>query len=326
MKMEYSAKLLEKVNAAIAAMKYPAEPVGLYEPIKYVLSMGGKRIRPVFLLLTYSMYRNDLDRVMNAALGLETYHNYTLLHDDLMDRAAMRRGMPTVHKKWNNNTAILSGDSMLVMAAKLILSVDSPVSREIMELFVQTALFIGEGQQYDMNFELRTDVTEAEYIEMIRLKTSVLVACAVKIGAMLGGAAAEDMEALYRFGEKVGLAFQLQDDYLDVYGNAAIFGKRIGGDIICNKKTFLLISAYHNANKDQQKDLMDWLSRREFDEREKIKSITNIYDHLGIGKLCIDRINKYFEEAGTCLASVKLPQDRKELLWNFAASLINRKY
>lgn len=324
--MEYSAKLLEKVNAAIAAMKYPAEPVGLYEPIRYVLSMGGKRIRPVFLLLAYGMYRNDLDRVMNAALGLETYHNYTLLHDDLMDRAAMRRGMPTVHKKWNNNTAILSGDSMLVMAAKLILSVNSPVSREIMELFVQTALFIGEGQQYDMNFELRSDVTEEEYIEMIRLKTSVLVACAVKMGAMLGGATAEDTEALYKFGEKVGLAFQLQDDYLDVYGNAAIFGKRIGGDIICNKKTFLLISAYHNANETQQKDLMDWLSKQEFDETEKIKSVTNIYDHLEIGKLCIDRINKYFEEACKCLVSVKLPEDQKELLWNFAASLINRKY
>ena len=297
MKMEYSAKLLEKVNAAIAAMKYPVQPVGLYEPIRYVLSMGGKRIRPVFLLLSYGMYRDDLDRVMNAALGLETYHNYTLLHDDLMDRADMRRGMPTVHKKWNNNTAILSGDSMLVMAANLILSVDSPAFREIMQLFIQTALLIGEGQQYDMNFELRTDVTENEYIEMIRLKTSVLVACAVKMGAMLGGATTEDMDALYVFGEKVGLAFQLQDDYLDVYGNAEIFGKRIGGDIICNKKTFLLISAYHNANETQQKDLMDWLSREQFDEIEKIRAVTSIYNQLGIDKLCMKRINKYFKEA-----------------------------
>lgn len=324
--MDCSSNLLEKVNAAIAAMEYPAKPVGLYEPIRYVLSMGGKRIRPVFLLLTYGMFRKDLDRVMNAALGLETYHNYTLLHDDLMDRADMRRGMPTVHKKWNNNTAILSGDSMLVLAGRLILSVDSEVSRDIMELFIKTALEIGEGQQYDMNFESRTNVTEEEYIEMIRLKTSVLVACAVKMGAMLGSATAADAEALYDFGEKVGLAFQLQDDFLDVYGNAAVFGKRIGGDILCNKKTFLLISAYHNADAALQKKLVDWVSRKTFDETEKIRAVTEIYNELGVDQLCINRINQYFEEARKCLERVQISEVQKQPLWDFAAGLINRKY
>lgn len=324
--MNLSARILEKVNHAIAAMEYPDKPVGLYEPIRYVLSIGGKRIRPVFLLLAYSMYRNNYEDVMNAALGIETYHNYTLLHDDLMDRAEMRRGKPTVHKKWNSNTAILSGDSMLVLACKLILSVNSAKKVDIMELFLQTALEIGEGQQFDMNFETRIDVTEEEYIEMIRLKTSVLIACATKMGAILGGANAEDADTLYRFGEKIGLAFQLQDDLLDVYGNPDVFGKRIGGDIICNKKTFMLINAYLRANYEQRKELESWVAKTDYNESDKIEAVTSLYNRLGIRELCTDRINRYFEEAKELLAKVSLPETAKEALWDFSANLINRKH
>lgn len=321
-----STEILQEVNKAIAALSFPSRPEGLYEPIRYVLSLGGKRIRPVFLLLSYGAYRDDLERVMNAALGIETYHNYTLLHDDLMDRAELRRGRPTVHRKWNANTAILSGDSMLVLACRMLLEVDTPLSHSIMELFVKTALEIGEGQQYDMNFETRLDVTEEEYIEMIRLKTSVLIACAAKMGAMLGGADEADADLFYRFGEKIGLAFQLQDDYLDVYGNEAVFGKRIGGDILCNKKTFMLINALQRARGAERTELEGWLNRESFDEKEKIQAVTRLYDKLGIRGLAIDRINRYFDEARACLDRISLPEEKKNPLHEFAASLVNRKY
>ena len=318
-------QLLDQVNVAIANMKYPAQPTGLYEPIQYVLALGGKRIRPVFLLLAYSMYRNDPERVMNAALGVETYHNYTLLHDDLMDRADMRRGKETVHKKWDNNTAILSGDSMLVLACQLILSVKSPEEHEIMELFIRTALEIGEGQQFDMNFETRTDVTEAEYIEMIRLKTSVLIACAIKMGAVLGGASADNAERLYHFGEKVGLAFQLQDDLLDVYGNPDIFGKRIGGDILCNKKTFMLINAFNRANDAQLKELQKWCNGEKFDRKEKVAAVTHLYDEIGIRQLCEAKIEYYFEESKKWLDKVSVPEERKTHLRAYINQMMKRE-
>ena len=235
--MYTSAQLLGKVNDALANLAYDREPVGLYEPVKYVLSLGGKRIRPVLMLMAYNLYREDVERVIMPAIGIETYHNYTLLHDDLMDKADVRRGHPTVHKKWNENTAVLSGDSMLVLAYQRVAQCDPDKLPAVLKLFTNTALEIGEGQQYDIDFETRNDVTEGEYIEMIRLKTSVLLACALKMGAMLAGAPEQDAQLLYRFGEQIGLAFQLQDDYLDVYGDFEVFGKRIGGDILCKKKT-----------------------------------------------------------------------------------------
>ena len=235
--MYTSSQLLENINAALAAITYPNRPEGLYEPVKYVLALGGKRIRPVLTLLAYNLWRDDMERAMPAALGLETYHNYTLLHDDLMDRADIRRGHPTVHRVWDENTAILSGDTMLVLAYRLMQQTGNAA---VLELFTRTALEIGEGQQYDMNFERRTNVTVDEYIEMIRLKTSVLLACAAKTGALLAGASDADADVLYRYAELIGLAFQLQDDFLDVYGDPAVFGKKIGGDILCGKKTFLL--------------------------------------------------------------------------------------
>ena len=246
--------ILNKINTYIDNLTYERKPKSLYDPIKYVLSLGGKRIRPTLMLLSYNLFKDDPETILSPACALETYHNYTLLHDDLMDDAPLRRGQQTVHVRWDANTAILSGDSMLVLAFERMEQCDSKHLREVLRLFTVTALEIGEGQQYDMEFEHRNDVKEEEYIEMIRLKTSVLLACAMKIGAILADAPAEDVENLYKFGEQIGLAFQLQDDYLDVYGDPKVFGKKIGGDIVCNKKTYMLINAFNNANARQRKE------------------------------------------------------------------------
>ena len=253
--MYTSEELLNSVNKYLSQMQYVREPKSLYEPIKYVLSLGGKRIRPILMMLAYNLFKDDPESILPIACAIETYHNYTLLHDDLMDNADLRRGHETVHKKWDANTAILSGDSMLVLAYQRIAQCPPEKLQSIIDLFTETALEIGEGQQYDMDFENRTDVTEEEYLEMIRLKTSVLLACSMKIGAILADASNEDAENIYKFGEKIGLAFQLQDDYLDVYGDTNVFGKAIGGDIISNKKTYMLINACNRANEKQYEEL-----------------------------------------------------------------------
>ena len=238
-----SNEILQKVNDCLDHLRYDRKPASLYEPMQYVLSIGGKRIRPVLMLLGYNLWKEHPEDILMPAVGLETYHNYTLLHDDLMDNADMRRGQLTVHKKWDANKAILSGDSMLVLAYQRMQQVPADKLPAVLDLFTVTALEIGEGQEYDMSFETRSDVTEDEYIEMIRLKTSVLLACAMKIGALLADAPQEDADRLYRLGEQIGLAFQLQDDLLDVYGDPKVFGKAIGGDITSNKKTYMLINA-----------------------------------------------------------------------------------
>lgn len=323
--MKTFTQVLEQLNTALAEMQYPDKPEGLYEPIRYILSLGGKRIRPVLLLMAYELYRDDITKVMPAAISIETYHNYTLLHDDLMDCASVRRGKPTVHKAWDANTAILSGDSMMVLAYRYMIEASAACGKDVLPLFTDTALEIGEGQQYDMNFENRTDVTEAEYIEMIRLKTSVLLACALKIGAMLAGAPEPDADNLYRFGECIGLAFQLQDDYLDVYGDPAVFGKKIGGDILCNKKTYMLINAYRLANDEQRAALEYWLAQSDYAPEEKIKGVTELYTELGIPALCNERIESFFVEGKTYLDKVGLPEEKKRNLWAFAASLMNRQ-
>lgn len=297
----------------------------MYEPVKYVLSLGGKRIRPVLMLMAYNLYREDVERVIMPAIGIETYHNYTLLHDDLMDKADVRRGYPTVHKKWNENTAVLSGDSMLVLAYQRVAQCDPDKLPAVLELFTNTALEIGEGQQYDIDFETRNDVTEREYVEMIRLKTSVLLACALKMGAMLAGAPEQDAQLLYRFGEQIGLAFQLQDDYLDVYGDFKVFGKRIGGDILCNKKTYMLINALSQANEAQRTELEQWIKATEYDEAEKIKAVTRLYDEIGIPQMARQKIESYYMLAEQSLAEVNLPQSCKQLLWQYAQEMLNRK-
>lgn len=317
-------EILTAVEEFIARLPYDRKPESIYEPIKYVLSIGGKRIRPVLMLLAYNMYKDDPKRILMQACALETYHNYTLLHDDLMDNADVRRGMPTVHKKWNANTAILSGDSMLVMAYQRMAQCPQDKLKPVIELFTETALEIGEGQQYDMDFETRNDVTEEEYIEMIRLKTSVLLACATKIGAIMAGAPESDQDNLYNFGEQIGLAFQLQDDLLDVYGDPKVFGKAIGGDITCNKKTFMLINAFNRADDRQRAELEKWVGATDFDRNEKIAAVTKIYDEIGIRALCEEKIEYYFNQARTYLDAVCVADGKKLELMEYADRLMKR--
>ena len=323
--MTTSEEILRIVNEGLDSLPYERKPASLYDPIRYVLSLGGKRIRPVLMLLGYNLFKEKPEDILMPALGLETYHNYTLLHDDLMDNADMRRGQPTVHKKWDANTAILSGDSMLVLAYQRVATCDAAHLPQVLELFTETALEIGEGQQYDMDFETRNDVTEDEYIEMIRLKTSVLLACALKMGAILGDASQEDADLLYQFGEKIGLAFQLQDDLLDVYGDPKVFGKAIGGDITSNKKTYMLINAVNRANAQQRAELMRWIEAKEFNRAEKVAAVTRLYDEIGIRKLCEEKINFYFEQGKKLLEQVHVDSARKEQLRQYTNEMMHRE-
>lgn len=324
--MKTADEILKMVNEFLDHLSYDRKPESLYEPIKYVLSMGGKRIRPTLMLLAYNLYKENPEDILMNACALETYHNYTLLHDDLMDNADMRRGHLTVHKKWNDNTAILSGDSMLVLAFQRMMQCDTKHLKDILDLFTVTALEIGEGQQYDMEFETRNDVKEEEYIEMIRLKTSVLLACALKIGAILADASAEDADNLYKFGEQIGLAFQLQDDYLDVYGDSKVFGKEIGGDITSNKKTYMLINAFNKANDAQREELTRWVSARDFDRNEKVDAVTRLYNEIGIDQLAQDKIAYYFAESKKFLDAVNVPEEKKEELRKYAQKMMKRQY
>lgn len=324
--MKTADEILKMVNEFLDHLSYDRKPESLYEPIKYVLSMGGKRIRPTLMLLAYNLYKENPEDILMNACALETYHNYTLLHDDLMDNADMRRGHLTVHKKWNDNTAILSGDSMLVLAFQRMMQCDTKHLKDILDLFTVTALEIGEGQQYDMEFETRNDVKEEEYIEMIRLKTSVLLACALKIGAILADASAEDADNLYKFGEQIGLAFQLQDDYLDVYGDSKVFGKEIGGDITSNKKTYMLINAFNKANAAQREELTRWVSARDFDRNEKVNAVTHLYNEIGIDQLAQDKIAYYFAQSKKYLDAVNVPEEKKEELRKYAQKMMKRQY
>ena len=322
--MYKSEELLKKVNEALDGLTYDRKPSSLYEPIKYVLAIGGKRVRPVLMLLAYNLFKDDPLRIMTQAIGLETYHNFTLLHDDLMDNADLRRGHETVHKRWNVNTAVLSGDSMLVLAYERMAQVPADKLASVLACFTETALEIGEGQEYDMSFETRNDVREEEYIEMIRLKTSVLLACATKIGAILADAPQSDIDNLYKFGEKLGLAFQLQDDLLDVYGDPKVFGKAIGGDIASNKKTYMLINAYNRADDKQRAELNRWINAETFNREVKVAAVTRLYDEIGIRQLCEEKINYYFEQAAQYLAKVSVPEERKQALRQYMHELLHR--
>ncbi len=317
-------ELRKKVNEFISDLEYAREPLALYDPITYTLEQGGKRVRPVALLMAYNLYKEDVEQVLYPAVAMETYHNYTLLHDDVMDKADVRRGMPTVWKKWGENEAILSGDTMFVLAYEFLAHVDSNKLPAALVLFNEMAKEIGEGQQYDMEFEKRNDVKEEEYINMIRLKTSVLIANCMKLGAILAGASAEDADNLYRYGETVGLAFQLQDDLLDVYGDPKVFGKKIGGDICCNKKTFLLINALEQASPEQRREMEQWMALEEFDAAAKIEYFTLLYDSLGIRRQCEERIAALFNNCDSYLESVSVSPERKNIIKSFADSLLNR--
>jgi geranylgeranyl diphosphate synthase type II len=323
--MYTSEELLKKVNEALDQLVYDRQPASLYEPIQYVLSIGGKRVRPVLTLLTYNLYQDDPERIMPQAIGLETYHNFTLLHDDLMDHADMRRGHATVHKKWDANRAILSGDTMLLQAFERVEDCDPAKLPAVFQVFIQTTLEIGEGQQFDVEFEERNDVTEEEYIEMIRLKTSVLLACACKVGAIMADAPQADIDNLYQFGERLGLAFQLQDDLLDVYGDPAVFGKNIGGDITSNKKTYMLINAVNRANPAQRAELMRWIEAKDFDRAEKVAAVTALYNEIGIRELCEQKIEQYYQESLVYLDQVSVSEDRKAVLRAYAANMMKRQ-
>ena len=315
--------MLNKINAYIDRLHLDIEPNGLYEPIRYVLSMGGKRIRPVLMMMAYELWKDDSDAILQQAVALETYHNFTLLHDDVMDNADVRRGHPTVHKKWNENTAILSGDNMLVLAFKWM---QCPLP-EVLSTFTQTAIEINHGQQYDVDFEKRDDVTEEEYLEMIRLKTSVLLACAVKIGALLAEAPAQDVENLYKFGEAIGLAFQLQDDYLDVYGDPKVFGKEVGGDIVSNKKTYMLIKAFQKAEGKDREELIKWIATpvSQKNRGQKVAAVTAIYNKLDIGNIAKEKMEDYYKQTLQALDKVNVPEEKKAPLYNIAAKMMKRE-
>lgn len=315
-------EILRTIEEAIARLEFNQPPRSLFDPITYTLSLGGKRIRPALALMACDLFGGKNEDVLQPALGLEVFHNFTLLHDDLMDEADRRRDKPTVHKLWNPNVAILSGDAMLICAYQLVAKAND---KAILELFSRTALEICAGQQYDMEFESRSDVTEEEYIEMIRLKTAVLLACALKVGAMIGGASTADADALYDYGIHIGLAFQLQDDLLDVYGDPKTFGKNIGGDILCNKKTFLLINALSAASEEQRQVMEDWMARKSYDAQEKIAAFTNLYNELSIRDLTERRIEDYYRMANEDLARLSIAPEILSVLKGTCDRLMKRK-
>ena len=302
------------------------EPRGLYEPIWYVLSLGGKRIRPALTLMACNLFSENIQPALNAALGIEIFHNFTLLHDDIMDKADVRRGQLTVHKKWNDNTAILSGDVMQIASYQFIAKAPLPYLKQVLDLFSQTAAEICEGQQYDVDFEKREHVKAEEYLEMIRLKTAVLLGCALKTGALIGGAGEEDAQLLYEVGINIGLAFQLKDDLLDVYGDEATFGKKIGGDILCNKKTYLLIHAIDLAKETDRNELKKWLDTTGDDlANEKIKSVTSLFNKLGVKTICEDKLQFFYSKAIANLEKVTVLENKKQELRNLAEKLMFRQ-
>lgn len=324
--MQTLKEYINKINTAIAEIQYPEEPSGLYEPIRYTMDNGGKRIRPLLTLLCNDALGGEKENALPQAIGIELFHNFTLLHDDVMDNADMRRGQPTVHCKWDRNTAILSGDTMLTMATQLICDCSNEKLFNTISLFNKTAMEVYEGQQYDMNFETEKRISVDEYINMIKLKTSVLLGCACKLGAIAAGAQAKDRNAVYDFGINLGIAFQLQDDFLDVYGNSPEFGKIIGGDIINNKKTFLLTTAIEKADSKTKKELNRWLNAGEASSnQEKIENITMIYNSLGIPDICESKIKEYSDISLNSISAINMSNHYRELFISFVEMLMHRQ-
>lgn len=315
----------QEIETALSNLATEKEPTGLYAPVAYVLSLGGKRIRPALCMASCALF--DSHRVpdaLNPALGIEVFHNFTLLHDDIMDGSQMRRNNPTVHVKWNNNTAILSGDAMLIMAYQLIANAPFSVLNPVLDVFSKTALEVCEGQQLDMDFETRQDVTEDEYLEMIRLKTAVLLGASLKIGALIGGASMQAANLLYSFGSNVGISFQLQDDCLDVFGDSDAFGKSIGGDIACNKKTYLLISALNMLTGSSKQELNKWISKKDFDLHEKVAAVRNLYNEANVSAKAKAMMNYYHQNAIMQLDLINGAKDIKEELKELAFNLMER--
>ncbi|MBQ9555722.1 MAG: polyprenyl synthetase family protein [Muribaculaceae bacterium] len=314
---------LDIVNQTIAAIPYPAAPSQLYEPISYHMALGGKRVRPVLTLMACDAMGGDPAVAINAAVGLEMFHNFTLLHDDVMDNADVRRGKTTVHRRWNDNTAILSGDTMLTIATQYIART---MSWPVMELFNKTAIEIYEGQQLDMDYERRNDVTVDEYVNMIRLKTSVLLGCALKTGALIAGSSDEDADVLYQAGVNMGLAFQLRDDVLDVWGDPVTFGKEIGGDIMNNKKTFLLINAMQMVQGDDADELRRWLNDPYASRDDKVPAVTALYERMGVRQLAEEAITRYNDSAIAAFNHLKMSDEDKAAFITLANRLAGRHF
>lgn len=302
------------------------QPVNLYQPIEYTLNMGGKRLRPAMLLMACDLFGGDVDQALNAAVAVEVFHNFTLLHDDIMDLADIRRNQPAVHKKYNENVAILSGDAMSIMAYQYLLKTESPAIQKITQLFSKTAMEVCEGQQYDMDFENQTSVSINDYLEMIRLKTAVLIAGSFKMGAQLAMAPDADADRIYGFGISLGLAFQLQDDLLDVFAEQVKFGKKTGGDILANKKTFLLLKALELANPEQKVQLNHWLNRKDFNPQEKIAAVKKIYTELNLQEISRQKSDEYYQSALKELQAVEAEINRKEPLILLAKTIMKREH
>lgn len=317
--------LSKRIDDFIKEIEFNETPETLYRPISYILSLGGKRIRPLLTLLAANLFSEHVDAAVKPAVAIEVFHNFTLLHDDLMDRSDMRRGNPTVHQKWNDNIAILSGDAMLIEAYRFLLDVPHILMPQILKLFSDTAMDVCRGQQYDMDFEQRAHVSESEYLEMIRLKTAVLLACSLKLGAVLGGASQSNAELLYDYGINIGLAFQLKDDLLDVFGDFQTFGKNIGDDIVNNKKTYLLIKSLELSNKSQKEELLKWIEAEKFDPQEKIKAIRTIYETLNLKQISEQLIENYYLAAASSLELVEIAESQKKELIALTENLMFRE-
>ena len=322
-------ELQEKINAEIQLRLVrlkERKPLELYQPVEYALNLGGKRLRPVMLLLSYNLFSEEIGNAIPAAFAIEIFHNFTLLHDDIMDKAEVRRNNPTVHRQFSENSAILSGDAMAFLSYQYLVECKSERLNDVIRLFTKTAIEVCEGQQYDMDFENRLDVTEAEYLEMIRLKTAVLLGCSLKAGALLADQPDEVADQLYQYGLNLGWAFQLQDDLLDTFGNQETFGKKIGGDILADKKTYLLIKAFELANNNQLSELKKWINTESRFEDEKIAAVTKIYNQVGIQKLTEEKIDFYFEQSTKILQKINLGENQRDQLKFLSKKILKRDH
>jgi geranylgeranyl diphosphate synthase type II len=330
-------EITQIINDALQRIQTNQHVDRLYEPVRYAIANGGKRIRPLLMIMAYNLFRDDILRIIDNAIAMEVYHNFTLLHDDVMDKAVMRRGKPCVHVKWNENAAILSGDTMLALSYRLMTEnraffncdADPAALYDAMQQAVNTfneaTIGVCEGQQLDMDFETMDDVSEKQYMDMIRLKTSLLLSCSLKIGAQLALAQPRQADLLYTFGEKIGLAFQLQDDLLDVYGDPKVFGKNIGGDIVANKKTFMLIKTLEMASDKHRQELKKWIAMTDFANEDKIKAVTHLYNVSGTRQVCEQKINELFAEGMEALDQLNVTDDKKNPFRQFALKLMNRQ-
>lgn len=318
-------KAQEIINREIDSLVMDHDPVELYQPVKYILSIGGKRIRPALVLMSCSMFSGQVIRAIKPALAIEIFHNFTLLHDDIMDNSVLRRNQPTVHEKWNKNIAILSGDAMSILSYQFIADCSSDILPDVIRLFTSTALEVCEGQQYDMNYESRENINVDDYIRMVTLKTSVLLAASMKLGAMIGGASSTDSDLMYESGKNLGIAFQIRDDILDVYGDTGKFGKKIGTDIIANKKTYLIIKTLEEADGEAGSILRKLISTKEIDPDEKITTITGIFDRLGIREMAEVKTKEYYNKALKAFDQVSIDTRQKKTIIDFARQLMERE-